>query len=395
MVRAKVKLNFLLVGLVYLGFVSIGLPDGLLGVAWPSMRRTFGLPLDALGSLLVMYTAGYLISSFGSGRMSARISVGMLLALSCLATGVSLLGYAASSRWEMVMALGTLAGLGAGAIDAGLNTYAATHFSVRMVNWLHAFYGVGALSGPLLMTAVLNAGRSWQTGYAMVGAGQLALAVCFGLTQRRWNDSHPLTSEQTASVNRHATLGETLRLPATWLSVAIFFVYTGVEASAGAWAYSLFTESRGVSAMLAGTWVSIYWGGLTAGRVLSALLAGAITVRKLILCCIVGQAVGAALLWSNPAPAFGFLGLALIGLASAPIFPSLIAATPEHFHEKHVGNAVGFQIAAAVLGQSLLPAAVGFFACRFGLEVVGPALLLTALLLLLFFEALIFSRRNQ
>ncbi|HMV84332.1 MAG TPA: MFS transporter [Blastocatellia bacterium] len=390
----KARLSFFLIALVYLGFVSIGLPDGLLGVAWPSMRRRFGLPLDALGSLLVMYTAGYLISSFGSGRMLARVSVGTLLALSCLATGVSLLGYATTGRWGMVMGLGTLAGLGAGAIDAGLNTYAATHFSARMVNWLHAFYGVGALSGPLLMTAVLNAGRSWQVGYAVVGAGQLALAACFGLTQRRWSDNRPQTASATGA-DRHATLWETLRSPVTWLSVAIFFVYAGIEASAGAWAYSLFTESRGASAMLAGTWVSIYWGALTAGRVLSALLAGAITVRRLILGCIIGQAVGAALLWSNPAPIVGFLGLALVGLASAPIFPSLIAATPEHFHKKHVGNAVGFQIAAAVLGQSLLPASVGFLARQFGLEIVGPTLLLDALLLLLLFEALILSHRNE
>lgn len=183
----KNRLNLLLVALVFLGFVSIGLPDGLTGVAWPSMRGYFGLPIDALGGLLVSYTAGYLVSSFGSGRMLTRASVGALLALNCLATGVSLLGYAGASHWRLVVALGALAGLGAGAIDAGLNTYAATHFSAGMVNWLHAFYGVGALSGPILMTRALRSGPQWQWGYAIVGGGQLALAACFGLTLRRWN----------------------------------------------------------------------------------------------------------------------------------------------------------------------------------------------------------------
>lgn len=393
----KNKLSLLLIALVYLGFVSIGFPDGLQGVAWPSMRRSFGLPLDALGGLLVMYTAGYLISSFTSGRMLARLSVGMLLSLSCLATGVSLLGYAAAGRWWMVMAVGTLAGIGAGAIDAGLNTYAATHFSARMVNWLHAFYGVGALSGPLLMTTVLNAGQPWQLGYAIVGAGQLALAVCFGLTQRRWNDDHqvesaPIVSGPSALSNADApaSLFSTLRLPVTWFSVAVFFIYCGVEAGAGAWAYSLLTESRGVSATIAGIWVSIYWGGLTAGRIVSAMIAGRGRMRTLLRVCMAGQAAGAALLWINFTPLFSFLGLTLIGLASAPIFPSLIATTPERLNKKHVANAVGFQIAAAVLGLSVLPALIGFFARRFGLEVIPPAVLIAALLLILFFEGLFF-----
>src|SRR5436190_18788275 len=160
--------SLLLIGLAFLGFISIGLPDGLLGVAWPAMRAYFGLPIDALGGLLVMYTAGYLTASFSSGRLLAHLNVGALLALSCLATGLSLTGYALSARWWPVLLLGALAGLGAGAIDAGLNTFAATHFSARIVTWLHAFYGIGAFSGPLLMTSVLHAGRAWQMSYAIV-----------------------------------------------------------------------------------------------------------------------------------------------------------------------------------------------------------------------------------
>jgi fucose permease len=252
------------------------------------------------------------------------------------------------------------------------------------------------------MTTVLNAGRSWQLGYAIVGIGQLALAVCFGLTQRRWNDDHQVEPAQTIyepsvlpNADAPASLFSTLRLPVTWFSVAVFFVYTGVEASAGAWAYSLFTESRGVSAMIAGTCVSVYWGGLTAGRILSAMIAGKGTMRTLLRVCMAGQALGAALLWINFTPIVSFLGLTLIGVASAPIFPSLIATTPERLNKNHVANAVGFQIAAAVLGQSILPALVGFFARRFGLEVIGPALLLITLLLLLLFEGLIVAHAKK
>ncbi|MCI0389538.1 MAG: MFS transporter [Acidobacteria bacterium] len=388
----KPRLNLLLTLLVYLGFVSIGLPDGLTGVAWPSMRGYFGLPLDALGGLLVMYTAGYLISSFSSGRLLARISVGALLALSCLATGVSLLGYASAGHWWMVTMLGSLAGLGAGAIDAGLNTYAATHFSARMVNWLHAFYGIGALSGPLLMTGVLRSGHLWQLGYAIVGCGQLALAACFGLSQRQWNGDRRLDDAPTAEPVIAASSISTMRLPVVRFSVAIFFVYTGIEAAAGAWAYSMFTEARAISMMTAGTWVSLYWGALTVGRILSGMIAGRISVRSLLRCCIAGQAAGALLIWLDLSTLSGFLGLAMIGLASAPVFPSLIASTPDRIHQNHLANAVGFQIAAAVLGQSLLPALVGVLAQRLGLEVVAPALLAAALLLYSLHEAMTTSQ---
>jgi fucose permease len=384
----KHKLSLLITLLTFLGFVSIGLPDGFTGIAWPSMRDYFGLPIDALGGLLVSYTVGYLVSSFGSGRVLARISVGALLALSCLATGMSLIGYAGASHWWMVVAFGAVAGLGAGAIDAGLNTYAATHFSARMVNWLHAFYGVGALSGPLLMTHALRSGLPWQWGYAIVGGGQLALAACFGLTLRRWKGGHQVDADSSTKPVVAASNVSALRLPMVWFSAAIFFVYAGVEAAAGAWAYSLLTESRSIPMMVAGTWVSVYWGALTIGRIISATIAGRVTVSRLLRCCIAGQAAGALLLWLDLSASSDFLGLAVIGLASAPIFPTMIASTPDRIPRNHLAHAVGFQIAAAVLGQSLLPALVGVMAQRLGLEIVPPALLASALLLYSLHEAM-------
>jgi len=369
-----------LIGLAYLAFVSLGLPDGLIGVAWPSIRAYFNLPLDALGSLLVMFTAGYLVSSFLSGRFLSVMSVGTLLALSCLATAASLIGYAIATVWLMVVTLGTVAGLGAGAIDAGLNTFAATQFSARMVNWLHACYGVGAATGPVIMTSVLAARHPWQSGYAVVGVWQLALAVCFLVTRRWWPAASTKSADSSVKVTRASNI-TTLKLPAVWLSVAVFFVYTGIEAAAGTWAYSLFTEARGVSMMTAGVWVSIYWGGLTAGRLLSGIIVGFVPAHRLVRFCIIGIALGAVLIWSNVANQLSFFGLGLMGLASAPVFPSLIAATPARLGPAHTANAVGFQIAAAVLGQSLVPALIGLMARRLGLEIVAPALLFSALVL--------------
>lgn len=388
------KSKLLLAGLAYLGFVSLGLPDGLLGVAWPSIRATFGLPIDALGALLVTYTAGYLASSFGSGRLLRRMGVGTLLAWSCAATGASLLGYAAAPWWAAVVALGLLAGLGAGAIDAGLNTYAATHFSPRVVNWLHAFYGVGATAGPALMTWVLMAGRPWRHGYAAVGLWQILLAAAFGLTSNWWSEAGAAGEEGATPSAPHSPGLGTIRLPAAQASVAVFFVYTGIEATAGAWAYSLFTEGRGVAASAAGAWVSVYFGALTAGRFLSGFAAGFAPVHLLLRASLLGVLLGAALVWLDLADALSFAGLALLGLSLAPVFPSLIATTPERLGGAHTANAVGFQIAAAVLGQSLVPAAVGLLAGRLGLEAVAASLPACALLLLTLYELLALLSRK-
>ena len=388
--RRELKYSLLLVGLAYLSFVSLGLPDGLNGVAWPSIRAYFHLPIDAVGWLLLMFTAGYLVSSFSSGRLLALMSIGTLLALSCLATGVSLIGYALAPAWPVMVALGSVAGFGAGAIDAGLNTFAATQFSARMVNWLHACYGIGAATGPVIMTSVLARHHAWQRGYLIVGGWQLLLAFCFGLTRKQWattGASSALNGSSSIAVARASNL-RTLKLPVVRLSIAVFFVYTGIEAAAGIWAYTLFTESRAVSLMTAGMWLSVYWGSLTVGRLLSGLVIEHISIHRLLRVCLVSIALGATLIWLGGASFLSGAGLGLMGLASAPIFPSMISATPLRLGEEHIANGVGFQIAAAVLGQSLVPAIVGVLAGRFGLEVIAPALLGAACLLLVLFEAL-------
>jgi fucose permease len=381
--------NRLLIGLAYVGFVSLGLPDGLLGVAWPSIRTFFHLPLDALGTLLVMFTAGYLGSSFSSGHLLARLNVGTLLSLSCLATALSLLGYALTPQWWIMVGLGLLAGLGAGAIDAGINTYAATHYSARTVNWLHACYGMGAAGGPVIMTSVLGAGHPWQWGYGIVGVAQVILAMCFGLTRTWWQPTARMAPHTSApDPIGAATRRSTLRLPRMWLSMAVFFVYTGLEAAAGTWVYSLFTETQAITSSTAGMWVSVYWGSLTIGRLVFGVIVGFMPVSLLLRLCLITAALGAVLIWSNITALGSFLGLALLGVSLAPIFPSLIATTPERLGTVHTANGVGLQIAAAVLGQSLLPALVGVLARHLGLESVGPALCTVAIVLLVLHELL-------
>jgi fucose permease len=376
-----------LLALAYAGFVSLGLPDGLLGVAWPSMRAQFGLALDALGPLLVATTTGYVLASFASGRILARASVGALLAASCLATSLALAGYATAPAWAVVIAFGLLAGLGAGAIDAGLNTYVATHHSPRTLNWLHACYGVGAAAGPVLMTSVLMAGDPWQRGYAIVASAQLALALAFAATRASW----PQPASSRESETPQAPTRSALRLPATWLGMGAFFVYVGLEQSAGAWAYSFLTEARGVPMARAGTFVSIYWGGLMAGRLVFGFVANRVTPAALVRGALAAMLAATLLVAFDPFPAAGEIGLALLGFACGPVFPSLIAATPWRVGAAHAAHAVGFQIAAAGLGQALAPWGVGALARAHGLEIVAPVLVALALLLVAIHEALVRS----
>jgi fucose permease len=375
----------LLVGLAYAAFVSLGLPDGLTGVAWPSVRTTFGLPLDALGALITMSGLGYLVSSFTSGRMLARIGVGGLLALSCLATAISLLGYGFAPLWAVMVGLGLLAGLGGGAIDAGLNTYAAENFSPRTMNWLHASFGLGAATGPIIMSSVISAGQSWRLGYGIVGVAQLILAGCFALTRNQWQaQAEAVETAPTPS----APMVRTLSLPSAWLSILLFFLYTGLEITAGQWLYTLLTEARGMLPALAGLWVSVYWGSLTVGRLLSGVVVARIPVRTLLQLAMFGAILGAVLLWLNLAPWLSLGGIALLGLSLAPMFPSFISLTPARMGPSHSANTVGFQIAAAMLGGASLVSGFGLIADQWGLETLGPFLLVAAVLLTVVYESL-------
>ena len=256
--------------LAYLAFISLGLPDGLLGVGWPSMATEFRVGTDAVGLLLFAATAGYLVSSVAAGFSLARLGVGRLLAGSTALASLALAGYAMSPNLVFLVPCALIAGFGGGAIDAGLNAYAAGAFGPRHMNWLHAFFGLGVAIGPLIMTAVLSGGLSWHWGYGIVASGQALLAVAFAVTARQWarhgtqaaagqhpaagpgGDSHHAPGEAPAAPR----IASTLAMPAVWLSAAAFAVYVALEMAAGLWAYLFLTEGRGISAAVAGICVS-------------------------------------------------------------------------------------------------------------------------------------------
>jgi fucose permease len=388
----------------FLAFVSMGLPDGLLGVAWPSVQKTFGLPLSQLGSLLLASGSGYLALSFLSGTIVARLGIGWLLVLSSVATVVSLTGYALAPAWPVMVALGFFTGAGAGAIDAGLNAYAATHFSHRVMNWMHACYGLGAMLGPLVMTAVLSEDLSWRWGYGIVGVALIGMTVSFLATLRLWSMNGTLSvppaapgvsgepaapAAPPASAAARGSMWHALRRPAVWAGVALFFVYVGVEFTAGQLAYSLMTTGRGVDPVVAGWWASAYYAALTVGRVAFGQAAARVPAGRLLRVGLVGSVAGATLIWWNPLGIGGFAGLALLGFALAPIFPLLMSETPDRVGRADSDHAVGFQISASSLGGAALPALAGVLARRWGLEVIGPYLLAATLLLWALHEAVV------
>lgn len=377
----------LLALLAFLAFVSLGLPDGLLGVSWPSIRADFGLPLESLGVLVAISTSGYLVSSFLSGRLLRVMTIGTVLAVSTLAASVALLGFSVTHAWPLLLAFGFLSGLAGGAVDAGLNAYGATHFSARVLNWLHASFGVGTTLGPLIVTAVLASDNVWRWSYVIVGSGQLLLAVTFFLTRERWMG---VTERGDHVEPRVATARtrDTLRRPLVWLGMVTFFVYAGVEVVAAQWSYSLLTLQRGVPVTTAGLLVGLYWGSLMVGRVLFGIVADKVRLVPTLRVCIAASAAGALLFWLEPTRLLSYLGLMLIGFSIAPIFASLISLTPQRVGREHAENAIGFQISSAGLGGASLTALVGVIATSVGLEAIPVAIVVLTLALFALFGAL-------
>lgn len=354
---------FLLI-LAYTAFVSLGLPDGLIGVAWPSMRAGFDLPLDALGLLLVSSMAGYLTASFFSGHLIARLGVGGVLWSSSLLSGAALVGYTLAPSWCLLALLAIPAGIGAGAIDAGMNTYMVSHHGEGLMQWLHASFGIGVALGPLIMTFSITSLQSWRPGYVAAGGFKLALALAFILTTNLWQRASQPSSTAAAPqglMDYRTPLTSTLGQVGAWLSVLLFFLYTGLELSLGHWAYTLLTEARGIDPQAAGLWAGSYWAAFTLGRFSAGLVARKLGGRTLLRASLLLALIGVLLIWWNPSPFLSLLGVAVSGFALAPVFPALVSGTASRVGPQHAANTIGVQISAAGLGGALLPALTGNF----------------------------------
>ena len=375
----------------YLGFISLGLPDTLIGVAWPSVRETFGLQQASVSWIFIGGGCSYFLSSFFAGRFLKIFNIGVLLALSSGLVALSGFNYWAAPIWTLFALGALLHGLGSGAIDAGLNHYVAHHFSARHMNWLHACYSLGAMLGPILMTAAITRAQSFRLGYLIVAIILSVLSVLFFATRKKWNNN--ATPETTAEAQPAAEISASraLQHPIVWLQIIVFFIYTGLEVALGQWAFTVLTDNRNIPPATAGGWVTLYWAAILAGRILFGFIVDRIGIDLLIRLSTLAALVGAALFTWNPHPLSSPIALALSGIGLAVIFPLLMTRTPQRLGKPIAAHAIGFQVAAAMLGAAALPSLAGLIAQHAGLHLVPATLLAMSLALLLLHELLVFA----
>lgn len=385
-----VSRHILLLIIAYIGFISLGLPDAITGIAWPRLRDFFLLPQVAFSLISVALGTGYFLSSFFAGQLTQRLGIGLLLTLSSLLVALAMFGNAVSPWFALILICIFAWGLGSGAIDAGLNHYAASHFSSVHMNWLHACYSLGATAGPFLMTAAVVGAGSWRLGYAIVGSMVFALTMIFAVTLRWWDtDDAPETKSVVDSAP--ITMRETLSLPIVWLQIATFALYTGLEFMVGGWTNTLLIESRHVSPQTAGILVGVYFGSIGFGRVVLGGLTHWIGVDAMLRGCTIAAVIGTILFAAAPILPVSIAGLVLLGLGLAPIFPGLMSRTPARLGANHAAHAIGFQVSAATIGGAACPALAAVIAQYLGLEVVAKFAVVLAVAIWLMHELLLRS----
>lgn len=358
--------------IIYLAFISLGLPDSMLGAAWPIMRLDYGAPVETAGLLSMIVVAGTIISSLASSAVLKRLGTGMVTFISVAVTALALLGFSYSSSviWLAVLALPL--GLGAGSIDTGLNNYVATHYKAHHMSWLHCFWGIGAMLGPIIMSRYIAGGDSWRTGYFTVSMIQFALVVllfiCLPLWKRAGKSSSPqaenVRDEAATVMAAEAAAGNVLRIKGVKLAMITFLFYCGVEATVGLWGSSYLVNVKDVSAATAAGWVSLYYGGITAGRLITGFITFRFSNKELIRGGLAISMLGALVL-ALPLPAvFSLIAFILIGLGSAPIFPCMLHETPARFGQANSQKIMGYQMALAYTGGAFLPPLLGWVAAR-------------------------------
>lgn len=380
-VKSQSRVGLIL--LAFIAFISLGLPDGLLGVAWPSVRGDFEMPLDAIGFMLFAGMLGYLSSSFFSGKLVSSLGVGRLLAVSCFLVGSALVGYTLAPSYWVIVGLSLFSGLGGGAIDAGLNTYIAANHGEGLMQWLHASFGVGITLGPIIMTTAVTGFGQWRLGYLVVGVAQIILATCFFFTASMWKQDAPVVEAEAGKLTDYKTsLRETIRQRGAWMSVLLFFIYTGIELAFGHWSYTLLTESRGVAPETAGLVAGSYWGMFTVGRILAGLYAKRVSAHQIVQFSMFSALAGALLVVWNSSQTISLVGIAIVGFSVAPIFPALVSTTHKRVSDKHVANTIGIQISAAGFGGTVMPTIAGILGRRISLEAIPVFLVMLIVILI-------------
>lgn len=349
-------ITILLLIIIYLAFISLGLPDSLLGVVWPVMRVELGLPLDGAGLIALASTTSMLTSSLLSGRIIKWLGTSKVVLFSCLMTALALLGYSVAPSFIWFILLALPLGFGAGSVDTALNHYVAVHFKAHHMNWLHSFWGIGATTGPLVMSRYLANDLAWRSGYRTIGIIQLFLASILLVSLPLWKKHKALVNSTPSDESSHEHSTDTkekfkelkpLSVPGVKYALLTFTAYCTVEGGIGLWGSSYLTITKGLSADTAATWIALYFGGIALGRFLFGFISFKMSNRRMIQLGINILAAGVILMVLPLPGTWALLPLIIIGFGLAPIFPSMMHEAPVRFGTFHAPTIIGYQMAAA------------------------------------------------
>ena len=372
----------LLLAVIYLSFISLGLPDSLLGAVWPSLYQGFGVPVSYSGVIFCIISVGTVISSLQSDRLTRRFGTGGVTAISVGMTAAALFGFSVSNSVLALCLWAIPYGLGAGSVDAALNNYVALHFASRHMSWLHCMWGVGASTGPYIMGTVLARNAGWHMGYRVIGVIQLVLTAVIAISLPLWKTGTAgNTEEQAAAPAKALTLRQIFHIPGVKEVVITFFCYCSLEQTAGLWASSYLVLDRGIAPETAASFASLFFLGITAGRALSGFLTLKWNDAQMVRMGLCVIALGLAALFLPFGPTTALAGLVLIGLGCAPIYPSIIHATPGHFGAERSQAIIGVQMAGAYIGNCLMPPLFGVLADHTTIAVFPYCLLVLLILM--------------
>ncbi len=354
----------LLLAVIYAAFISLGLPDALLGAAWPIMHQQMSVPLSYAGIVTFIVSMGTVVSSLMSDRMTRRLGAGKVTALSVALTAIALLGFSVSRQYWMLLAFAIPYGLGAGSVDAALNNYVALHYSNRHMSWLHCMWGIGASLGPSIMGWALTGGdMAWPVGYQAVGGIQVALTAVILMSLPLWKrPADPVAAGDGAPAPKPMTIRELAALPGAKEIMITFFCYCAVESTAGLWASSFLAFHHGLSGEVAASCASLLYIGITVGRALNGFIADRFTDTQLIRAGLTMMGAGVLVLLLPLGQAAAMAGLILFGFGCAPTYPCIIHATPIRFGKEKSQAFIGVQMACAYMGNTLMPPLFGLIA---------------------------------
>ena len=384
----------LLLAVIYMAFISLGLPDSLLGAAWPTMYGELSVPVSFAGGISMIISLGTIFSSLQSDRLTRRFGTGRVTAFSVLMTAAALFGFSLSRSYIALCLIAIPYGLGAGSVDASLNNYVALHYASRHMSWLHCMWGLGASMGPYFMGYALSSGAGWRMGYRYISVIQIVLTAILMLSLPLWGRQKGIQAPSSASAaEKPLSVREIVRIPGAIEIMAAFFCYCALESTTGLWASSYLVLSRGFSPETAASLASLFYVGITAGRAVSGFLTMRFSDTEMIRLGQCFMLLGALLVVIPAGFASSVVGFVVIGLGCAPVYPSIIHSTPAHFGVERSQAMIGVQMATAYIGGCIMPPVFGLLANGISVDLLPFFLLAILIIMIAMHESLVRKTR--